>query len=270
MTHIASHSNPKIKLLRALRRRKVREEQGLCVVEGIFHIGEALAASEAGGGAAVEYLCYAPELLVGEFGRNLIDQAENMRIPVYTATTEVLTAAADKDNPQGILAVVRQRQWQLTDLSPTELPQAVALVSPQDPGNVGTILRTIDATGASGLLLLGDGVDPYHPTAIRASMGAIFRLPVVRAAFSEFDGWAGGHQYHIYGTSTRGTTDYRTVRYAQPFILLMGSEREGLSEEQAAVCEQMIALPMRGRVTSLNLAVATGVMLYTMTGQLTG
>jgi TrmH family RNA methyltransferase len=268
MPLLASRNNPKIKLLRALRRRKERDSSGLCVVEGFFHIGEALGAYAAGVGAAVEYLCYAPDLLAGDFGRVLVSQAEQQGIPTYAATAEVLAAASDKDNPQGLLAVVRQRQVDLAGLSPKEFPRGVALVAPQDPGNVGTILRTVDATAMSGLILLDAGVDPYHPTAIRASMGAVFWLPVVGASFPEFAEWASVHGYHLYGTSTRGTIGYRAARYAQPFILLMGSEREGLKVEQTAVCEQLIAMPMHGRVSSLNLAVATGIMLYTIAEQL--
>lgn len=268
MDLITSHNNPKIKLLRALKRRKERDDQGLCVVEGIFHIGEALAAYEAGAGAAVEYLCYAPELVASEYGQGLIRRAEQIGVPAHATTTDVLATAADKENPQGLLAVVRQRRTELSDLTPGQFPRGVALVAPQDPGNVGTILRTIDATAASGLLLLEAGVDPYHPTTIRASMGAIFWLPVVMATFSTFAEWAGDQGYHVFGTSTRGTIDYRSARYSLPLILLMGSEREGLSAGQLDVCEQVISMPMGGRVSSLNLAVATGVMLYTIADRL--
>jgi TrmH family RNA methyltransferase len=108
-------------------------------------------------------------------------------------------------------------------------------------------------------------VDPYHPAAIRAGMGTIFHLPVVRAAFEDFHGWAKAGGFHIYGTSVRGQTDYRgTHIYSLPLVLLMGSEREGLSAVQSAICDDLIRLPMHGRVSSLNLAVATGIFLYAM------
>jgi TrmH family RNA methyltransferase len=157
----------------------------------------------------------------------------------------------------------------LSGLTPRSFPWGVALVEPQDPGNVGTILRTIDAVGASGLILLEDSVDPYHATAVRASMGVLFWHPVVTASFVEFVGWARNGGYHVYGTSAHAERDYREVElYRRPLILLMGSEREGLLDEQAAICEQLVRLPMTGRVTSLNLAVATGVMLYEVLGSL--
>jgi RNA methyltransferase, TrmH family len=262
MLTIASHRNPKIKQLRSLRRRKDRDETGLCVVEGLFHIGEALAAIEAGIGPQLEYLCYAPDLLTGEFGRELIARTENLGIPTFSTTADILNGAAGKENSQGILAVARQRRIRLADLSPAEVPWVVALVTPQDPGNVGTILRTIDAVGASSLVLLGDSVDPYHPTALRAAMGVTFWLPVVRAAFDEFVIWSRHYNYHVYGTSAHGRVDYRSARFEAPLVLLMGSEREGLTAEQVATCYDLLRLPMHGRVGSLNLAVATSIFLY--------
>ena len=141
----------------------------------------------------------------------------------------------------------------------------MALVAPQDPGNIGAILRTIDAVGASGLLLLGSSADPYHPNAVRASMGAIFWYPTACASFGEFARWAKGAGYSVIGTSAHGSQDYRVEgAYTKPVILLMGSEREGLTDEHKAACDLLVRMPMQGRVSSLNLAVATGVMLYTL------
>ena len=262
MTPITSTANPRIKQIRALSRRKQREATGLCVAEGIFHAGEALAAGD------VAYLVYAPDVLVSPFGRDLVGTAEAAGTPVYPVTTEVMAAVADKDNPQGLLAVVRQRSATLDEFTPATHPWPVALVAPQDPGNVGTILRTIDAVGASGLLLLDGGVDVYHPAAVRASMGAVFHLPVARATFDQFVAWARGGGYTVVGTSSHGRSDYRTAAYAPPLVLLMGSEREGLSAEQTAVCDLLLRLPMRGRVHSLNLAAATAVFLYLIHDQL--
>ena len=228
------------------------------LVEGLFHIGEALAAR-----AAIESIFYAPDLLDGDFARQLIDRAAADGTSCYETTADILASLAEKDNPQGVIAVVRQPRVTLADLTPQNFPWGVAIVAPQDPGNVGTILRTIDAVGASGLILLDSGVDPYHPTAVRASLGSIFWYPIVSASFSEWSQWAQQQGYHIYGTSAKGGVDYKEVDvYEQPLIVLLGSEREGLSPEQAAVCDQLVRLPMHGHVSSLNLAVAAGVVLY--------
>jgi RNA methyltransferase, TrmH family len=255
---ITSSSNPKIKQARALRQRKQRDATGLFLVEGLFHLGEALAAH-----AAIEYLCYAPDLLAGDFARQLIEQAQAAGLACYATTAEVLGSLAEKDNSQGIIAVVRQPRVTLNDLTPHNFPWGVALVAPQDPGNVGSILRTIDAVGAAGLILLNSSVDVYHPSAVRASMGSIFWYPIVSASFDEWVRWAQRHGYHIHGTSAHGSVDYRAVTaYERPLLLLLGSEREGLTAGQIAVCEQLVRLPMHGHVSSLNLAVATSVLLY--------
>ncbi len=255
---ITSSSNPKIKQARALRQRKQRDTTGLFLVEGLFHIGEALAAR-----ATIEYLCYAPDLLESDFARQLIDRAVAEGLTCYETTAEVLGSVAEKENPQGVIAIVRQQHVTLATLAPQNFPWGVALVSPQDPGNVGAILRTIDAVGASGLILLNNSVDPYHPTAVRASLGSVFWYPVVSASFEDWSQWAQQEGYHLYGASAKGSVSYQEVEvYERPLIVLLGSEREGLSREQAAVCQQLVRLPMHGHVSSLNLAVATGVMLY--------
>ena len=259
---ITSSANAHIKAARALARRKERDATGLCLAEGIFHVGEALAAANAGR-ATVEYLLHAPDLLVSPFGRELVARAAAAGVPVYETTAAVLAGVAEKEHPQGLLAVVRPRPTGLGALDAQAQPWLVAVVAPQDPGNVGAILRTLDAVGASGLLLLEGGVDALHPAAVRASMGAVFHRPVVAATFDDFLAWARPGGYRLVGTSARGRTDYRAVTgYRLPLILLLGSEREGLTPAQIAACDDLVRLPMHGRATSLNLAVAAGVMLY--------
>lgn len=260
MTAITSYKNPKIKEVRALKERKVREATGLFVVEGIRHVAEAVEA-----GAPVAYVCYAPDLLTSPYGRELVEKQRAAGVPCYSTAPDVFAKLSERDNPNGLLAVVRQNRTDLTQLTPANFSWGVALVAPQDPGNVGTILRTIDAVGASGLILLEHSVDPYYPEAVRASLGALFWLPIVQATFKDFAQWAAQHAYHVYGSSARGSVDYRTVQhYPRPALLLLGSEREGLKPEQLAVCAQVLRLPMQGRATSLNLAVAAGVLLYAM------
>jgi TrmH family RNA methyltransferase len=265
-TLITSRSNPKVKQLRALQNRKEREAAGLFLVEGIRQVGDAVAAH-----APIESLYYAPDLLISEFALGLIEEQATQGVACYALAPDVFESVASREGPQGILAVVRQPKTILADLNPQNFGWGVALVAPQDPGNIGTILRTINAVGANGLLLLENSADPYHPTAMRAGMGANFWHPVVTALFNEFASWAGQHEYHIVGTSAHGSTDYREMAgYHKPLILLMGSEREGLSDEQIKVCHQLVRLPMQGQVSSLNLSVATGVMLYAMLDKLGG
>lgn len=266
MPLISSRSNSKIKAVRALRRRKERQKSGQFLAEGIHHVGEAVeAASARPAGPQVEAIFYAPDLLTSDFARALIHRQEARGLPCYATTADVFASIADKENPQGILAVVAQPQTRLEAFAPDNLSWGVVLVSPQDPGNLGTILRTMDAVGADGLILLDEGVDPFHPGSVRASMGAIFWIPILQSSFDRFSAWANQHGYHVFGTSARGRLPYREIAaYPRPRLLLMGSEREGLTPEQASVCEEMLRLPMSGRVSSLNLGVATGVFLYAM------
>jgi TrmH family RNA methyltransferase len=258
---ITSRTNPIVKAVRALRQRKERQTRGLFLVEGIKHVGEAL---EAGGKfAAVESLLYAPELLTSSYAQELIQVQSSQGIPCHALSAQIFETLAEKENPQGLLAVVRLHTWSLVDLKPSDCPWGIALIQPQDPGNIGAILRTVDAVGAGGMLLLDSSADYTHPGAVRASMGALFWHPVIKSTFVEFVRWAKEHGYALVGTSAHGSVDYRSVdRYPLPLFLLMGSERQGLSPEQAAACDQVIRLPMHGRVTSLNLAVAAGIILY--------
>lgn len=262
MTTITSKDNPKIKQVRSLRQRSQRQATGLFLVEGIRHVGEAAYAA-AEGRAALEYICYAPDLLTSEFAQKLIAGQIEGGVPCYAIPGDLFASLAEKENPQGILAVVRQNLADLNSLNPQNFPWAVALQAPQDPGNIGSVLRTIDAVGASGLLLLDSSADPHHPSVVRASMGSLFWYPVVTTTFDEFVEWSSRSGYHIYGTSAHNGLDYRRANsYEFPLVLLMGSEREGLSERQAGYCRRLLTLPMRGRVTSLNLAIAAGVLLY--------
>ena len=257
---ITSLSNPLIKQARALHQKKARLESGTFLVEGIHHIGAAIEA-----GWEMESLLYAPELLTSSFARDLVARLGTKPQPVSASVMESL---ADKDNPQGILAIVHQKPRQIDDIQHSEAPgwqrirSAAALVAPQDPGNLGTILRTLDAVGADALFLLDGGVELYHPTVIRSSMGTIFWKPVIQATFDEFVGWSGQGNYQLIATSAHGEVDYQTLVPQTPWILVLGNEQKGLSGAQTNACHVSVSLPMKGRVSSLNLAVAAGILLY--------
>ncbi len=252
---ITSRSNRLIKQVQALRQRKARAETGLFLVEGIHPVGEAVEA-----GWEIESILYAPDVLTSHFARDLLSLISSKIQPI---STKLMDSLSDKDNPQGILAIVHQQKSELVDLQPVSC--GVAIVSPQDPGNVGTILRTLDAVKADALFLLDGGVDPYHPTSVRASMGTIFWTPIIRASFDEFVSWSERNAIQLIGTSARAETDYLRIRPDRPWVLLLGSEQKGLSPEQLEVCNSVISLPMRGRASSLNLSVAAGILLYKFT-----
>jgi RNA methyltransferase, TrmH family len=255
---LSSLANPLVRRARALKGRKGRAESGSFLVEGLHHVGSALEA-----GWDVDILIYAPDLLSGDYAPSLLEDAERSGLTPQPVSVKVMESLADKDNPQGILALVKQRTMRLSDLKTTR--SGVALVSPQDPGNVGTILRTIDAVGADALFLLDGGVDLYHPTCVRASMGTIFWKPVVQAGFDEFAAWARDKGILLVGTSAHAHLDYHEISPGDsPWVLLLGNEQKGLSDEQIGACDLTVSMPMRGKVSSLNLSVAAGILLYAL------
>ncbi len=259
---ISSRSNPRLKQIRSLRQRKERERSGLFFVEGIRIVSEAVQCC-----APIELLVFAPDLLRSEFGRELIEEQKRRGVECLEVTPDVFESISLKEGPQGIGAVVRERWERLENIRLSSELCWVALDAAQDPGNIGAILRTSDAVGGAGLILLGNSADAYDPAAVRASMGAIFSQRVVRASFVEFADWKRQHQYTVVGTSGAAPHDYQAVSYQMPLVLLMGGEREGLSREQQAICDLMVKIPMVGRSDSLNLAVATGVILYEIFNQ---
>ena len=254
---ISSTTNARIKQIRSLTHRHEREQTQLFFIEGIRIVAEAIQLH-----AIIHTLVYAPTLLKSPFGLQLVQQQQEQGVPCLEVSAAVFKSLSVKDGPQGLAAVVQQH-WEQLDMLPAQAGLCwIALDAAQDPGNIGTILRTSDAIGAAGLLLLGACADPYDSGALRASMGAIFSQHLVKASFAEFVRWKHERSLTVVGTSDKGALAYRQATYTRPLVLLMGSEREGLSETQQAQCDTIVKIPMVGRSDSLNLAVATGVVLY--------
>ena len=255
---ITSLQNEQVKAIRALEMRKVRRETGLFVAEGASIL---MMARDAG---------WTPGTLVFLAGsakdgvhRTLLEWALAAGADCLEVSQAVLAKLAAKDNPQTVLAVFEQR-W-VAEPAATGLPAEavwVALEGVRDPGNAGTIIRTIDAVGGSGLILVGNCVDPYYREAVRASMGSIFNVPMARMTQQHFLEWRAQWPGDVAGTHLEGREDFRAVSYRGPVLLVMGSEGPGLSAELAAACSRLVKIPMAGRLDSLNLVVATGLMLY--------
>jgi TrmH family RNA methyltransferase len=255
---ISSPDNPLVRQVRSLRQKKVRQQAGLFLVEGIQLVGEAIEA-----GWQLEALVYAPELLTSDFALRLVERQSRRGLRCVALPSRLFASLASKDNPQGLLAIAYQRHYSLEQVASKQITLGVAVIAPQDPGNVGTILRTMDAVGAGALFMLNGGVEPYHPTLIRASMGALFWIPVVPATFQIFVKWKEEHGFRLVGSSAHGSSPYQEVHSGnRPMILLLGNEQKGLSAEHFSACDQVLSMPMEGRLSSLNLAVAAGVLLY--------
>jgi len=258
LAKLLTPSSKQLKQIRALLHKKTRQKKGLYIVEGIHAIGQAWES-----GAKFESIIFSPALLNSEYALQIIEKLMNKGIPCYQVTPSVFEPLAQKENPQGVLAVIHRREYNLFDANPQNFNWGVALVNPQDPGNVGTILRTVDAVGASGVIMTQPCVEMTHPSLVRASMGALFWHPLIATTLEDLRLWVKKHGYHLIGTSAHAEKSiFEVTEYPFPLILLFGSEREGLTEDQRAACESVVSLPMLGKTTSLNLSVAAGIILY--------
>lgn len=254
---ITSTANERIKRIRALRMRKERDRSGLAYVEGIRTVTEAIQLA-----VPMEALVVSRDLLRSDVALNGVEQARERGVDVIEVTEPVFRSLSKRDGPQGLAAVVRQQWTALADVHPARGERWVALEETADAGNLGTLLRTCDAAGAEGAILLEHTTDPYDPVAMRASTGAIFTRRVVRASWEAFVAWARREGVTLVGTSDRGAQDYRAADYGERTVIVLGSERAGLSAERQAACDPVVRIPMTGRIDSLNLAVAGALVLY--------
>lgn len=254
MKVVTSLSNPEIKNIRALAMRKYREAEGLFVTEGLRH---ALEAAEAGW--EFKTLIVEQSAKDKDLVKKLIDLCEKQKCLCLEVTPHIMESLAKRDNAQTVMAVLKQR-W--ADISFVNDGLWIALEEIRDPGNLGTIMRTADAVGARGIVLIENTCDPYSLEAIRASMGSFPQVVLARATREEFLNWAGAGKFQIVGTHLKTDHDYRKIEYRRPLVLLMGNEQAGLSEGMVKICTDLVKIPMRGRADSLNVSVATAVMLY--------
>ena len=253
---ITSPANPHVKEIRKLRDKKEQKRTGLFYMEGLRIIGEAFDK-----GAGIETLVVCPDLLKTDFGLELWKRGQDLGLDILEVSRPVFESIAVKENPQGLAAAAKARFFSLEDLDVSH-GIIVALTEVADPGNLGTIIRTADAVDCQGVILIGDCTSPYDIGSIRGTMGAIFSTKIVKTDLENFLSWKRKNGLQLVGTSDKAASDYADIGYRDPVILLMGSERAGMSPEEFAACDEIAAIPMLRSSDSLNLAVATGVMLY--------
>jgi TrmH family RNA methyltransferase len=259
---ISSAANPLIKRVRLLADRRHRRREGAFLVVGIQPVWQAVEA-----GADIETLIVAPGLLRPDAAAGMVCDQERRGVPVARLTGELFGRISDRDGPSGLAAIVRGRPAPLETLAVGPGALFVALHEVGNPGNLGTIVRTASAAAAAGVILIGPAADPYDPAAVKASMGALFDVPVaVTDTADAFLAWATAHGVAVAATSGRASASYWDADYPLPLALLLGSEGAGLP---AALLDQVTAdggldlrVPMTGTAESLNLAVAAGVLLY--------
>jgi RNA methyltransferase, TrmH family len=255
---ISSHRNPLVKRIRKLQQKKYRQREGAFFVEGIRIVLTALEQD-----APVETLVYAPDLLTSDVALEAIAAQKVLGRDVAAVTADVFQAISDRDNALGLGAVVSAHMQTVDSLSVGDQDIYIGLEEVSDPGNLGTIVRTADATGATAILLAGQSTDPLHPAAVRASMGAIFRVPIIAMdTMPQLISWARGQGLRTVATSAHAAQSFWEATYRPPLLLLFGSEGDGLAHEVLAQADLAVSIPMFGISSSLNLAVAAGLLLY--------
>ena len=255
---VTSLSNPIVKDIKALSDKKHRDETKSFMAEGLKLVIDALEL-----GFEIRTLVYAKNVK----DKPQVVQAATKTVArgglVLEVSEKVLSSITRRDNPQMVVGIFTQRWTSLRDLKPKADETYVALDRVRDPGNLGTIIRTADAAGASGVILLGETTDPYSMETVRATMGSVFALPLVKASPADFLAWKKGAGVSVVATHLAGAVDYRTIDYRKkPVVLLMGNEQAGLPDALAREADALARIPQAGLADSLNLAIATGIMLF--------
>ncbi|HUE78141.1 MAG TPA: RNA methyltransferase [Sphingomicrobium sp.] len=254
---ITAFSNATVKRLRSLRDKKARREEGLFLAEGLRIIAEAKTS-----GRLPEIIAFSAAGAAHPLAAEIIAATEAAGGEAIETSSDILSKMSGKDNPQTVIAAYRQPETALEQLDRTAAPLWIAVQALRDPGNLGTILRTGDAAGAGGLILVDDCADPFSVEAVRASMGAVFTQAIATARWDEFVAWLRGGPGQLVGTSLKAATDYLDAEYQAPCFLLIGNEQQGLPADYEAECDLLVKIPMAGRADSLNAAMAAAVMAF--------
>lgn len=244
-------------LVRRLQDRRAREHSGLVHVEGLAGVLRAHAA-----GAQFEAVLHDPVLLQSPAGQRFVRRLRAGGVPTIRVQPEVFRSASFTARASGLAAVVRQRWSSLAAADPRRGTCWLVLERVRSPGNLGTLLRTAEAAGAGGVIFLGGACDPHHPVAVRASMGALFGLSLVRARHEELGAWSAQHGLTLLATSPGAAQVHTEAPLDPPLGLLVGDERAGLSPRALELCARAVRIPVLGLGDSLNVAVAAGVVLY--------
>ncbi len=254
---ITSASNPLIKTLRALDRKKTRNDTGLFLAEGARLIEQALAQNW-----QLDTLVVSASGFERDYVNALAQKAATQGARVVQVPDRLAGSIARKDNPQAVIAAIKQRGLPLSQLDSNHTGLWIGLYEVRDPGNLGTILRTADCADVAGVIMIDQCCDPYSVESVRASMGSLFDVRLAQADFASFNIWRKQLGLNMVAASVNGDTAHTGVAFNQPSVIIMGNEQAGLPDTIEAVCDSLCLIPMRGGADSLNLAQATAIMLY--------
>ena len=268
-TPITSLNNPRIKNVVRLKNRRQRDARRVTVVEGRREVTRAL---QAGIVPQEAFIC--PELVAkrddGNVSGSLRRLAQAGATQLFEVTSPVFKKMAYRGGSGGLLLVIPYQYHTFDDLGGTETPFLVVIDGAEKPGNLGAILRTADAAGVDGLILTGDdgtGTDIHNPNVIRASLGAIFTVPVIVAPVSDAITWLRSQGIRTVATTPEADEAYTAVSFAGPIAIVLGSEAFGLGDDWLRSADLQVRIPMHGVVDSLNLSVSTALLLYEVVRQ---
>ena len=254
---VTAFSNTTVKRLRSLRDKKGRRAEALFLAEGLRILVEARDS-----GRLPEIIAFSAEGAKLPLAAEIIAATEAAGGDAIETNVDILSKMTGKSNPQMVVGAYRETSAGLDRIDRSKAPLWIVAQALRDPGNIGTILRTGDAVGAGGLILIDDSADPFSVEAVRASMGAIFTQEVAAARWPQFLEWLRSGPGQLVGTSLKATGDYLDVSYQQPCFLLIGNEQQGLPQDYEEECDLLVKIPMAGRADSLNAAVAAAVMAF--------
>ncbi len=248
---ITSLSNEKVKYARSLKRRRVRYREGRFCVEGVRLVEDAWRA-----GIVPAFVFYEPALRVTSSGAAVISELEAAGVPCYAAADHVLQALSDTVTPQGIVAVLP-----FPDMAaPPRSDLLLILDEIRDPGNLGAVLRVAAGAGVGQVWFTPGTSDPFNPKAVRAGMGAHFRVPLAWGSWERIRSAVAGSQ--VWLADAKGERLYDEVDWCRPSVLIVGGEARGAGAQATRLAAGSVRIPLAGDVESLNLAVAAGVILF--------
>jgi TrmH family RNA methyltransferase len=258
---ISSLQNPKIKEIVHLRERHGRDKSDLFIIEGYR---ELLRATDAGWTIQTLFIC--PELFLGTNESALIERLRHQRATIFSCTEKVCQKISYRDRPDGLIALAVQKRLHLADLDfifkKKEAPLFVVAEAIEKPGNLGTILRSSDAVLVDGLIVCDRCTDIYNPNVVRASVGTLFTVPTVEAKGEETLQWLRNHGVSILAATPHADQEFTQVDLTKPIAIAVGTEQLGLSERWMKEADLQVRIPMRGIADSLNVAMATTLLLY--------
>jgi len=257
MNIITSLKNPNVGDALKLMDRRRREETGLFLIEGVKELSLALKS-----GIKLFRLFYCEELFRGDEEGEIIKTALKQGAELIPVTSNVFKKMVYREGSFGLLAEAEQFKRELKDILLTIPPLLVVVESAEKPGNLGAILRSADAAGADGVIVCGKGADIYNPNVVRASVGALFTVPVVESTSEEAVRWLKDKGITIVAATPNADKSYFDADLSKACAIAMGSEHEGLSNVLLKAADIKVMIPMKGKTDSLNLSAATAVILY--------